>query len=265
MNLDLTGKLALVTGSTRGIGLASAIGLARMGAEVIVNGREATAVADAIAGIKQAAPAANAHAAAFDLGSAAGCAALVAQFPEVDILVNNVGIYEPKTFFDIEDADWAKMFEVNVMSGVRLTRHYLKRMLDSKDWGRIVFVSSESAIFVPKEMVHYGFSKAAQLYVARGAAEQTRASNITVNSVLPGPTWVEMAPVRLAARAKGLGTTADDLAARMFSERRPASLLQRYATPEEVANLICYVCSKAASATNGAALRVDGGIVTNPF
>jgi NAD(P)-dependent dehydrogenase (short-subunit alcohol dehydrogenase family) len=265
MNLDLTGKLALVTGSTRGIGLASAIGLARMGAEVIVNGREATAVADAIAGIKQAAPAANAHAAAFDLGSAAGCAALVAQFPEVDILVNNLGIYEPKTFFDIEDADWAKMFEVNVMSGVRLTRHYLKRMLDSKDWGRIVFVSSESAIFVPKEMVHYGFSKAAQLYVARGAAEQTRASNITVNSVLPGPTWVEMAPVRLAARAKGLGTTADDLAARMFSVRRPASLLQRYATPEEVANLICYVCSKAASATNGAALRVDGGIVTNPF
>ncbi len=265
MNLDLTGKLALVTGSTRGIGLASAIGLARMGAEVIINGREAAAVAGTIAGIRQAAPAANAHAAAFDLGSADGCAGLVAQFPEVDILVNNLGIYEPKTFFDIEDADWTKMFEVNVMSGVRLTRHYLKRMLDGKDWGRVVFVSSELAIFVPKEMVHYGFSKAAQLYVARGAAEQTRATNITVNSVLPGPTWVEMAPVRLAARAKGLGTTADDLAARMFSERRPASLLQRYATPEEVANLICYVCSKAASATNGAALRVDGGIVTNPF
>ena len=187
------------------------------------------------------------------------------RFPEVDILVNNLGIYEPKTFFDIEDADWARMFEVNVMSGVRLTRHYLKRMLDGKDWGRVVFVSSELAIFVPKEMVHYGFSKAAQLYVARGAAEQTRGTNITVNSVLPGPTWVEMAPVRLAARAKGLGTTVDDLKSRMFSERRPASLLQRFATPEEVANLICFVCSKAASATNGAALRVDGGIVTNPF
>jgi NAD(P)-dependent dehydrogenase (short-subunit alcohol dehydrogenase family) len=157
------------------------------------------------------------------------------------------------------------MFEVNVMSGVRLTRHYLKRMLDQKEWGRVVFVSSESAIFVPKEMVHYGFSKAAQLYVARGAAEQTKATNITVNAVLPGPTWVEMAPVRLAARAKGLGTTADELAARTFTERRPASLLQRYATPEEAANLICYVCSKAASATNGAALRADGGIVTNPF
>ncbi len=244
MNLDLTGKIALVTGSTRGIGLASAAGLAQMGAEVIVNGREATAVADAIAKIKQAAPGANAHAAVFDLGGAKGCAGLVAQFPEVDILVNNL---------------------VNVMSGVRLTRHYLKRMLDHKEWGRVVFVSSESAIFVPKEMVHYGFSKAAQLYIARGAAEQTKATNITVNAVLPGPTWVEMAPVRLAARAKGLGTTADELAARTFTERRPASLLQRYATPEEVANLICYVCSKAASATNGAALRVDGGIVTNPF
>jgi NAD(P)-dependent dehydrogenase (short-subunit alcohol dehydrogenase family) len=265
MDLDLTGKIALVTGSTRGIGLASAIGLAQMGAEVIVNGRDAAAIADAIAKIRQAVPAAKTHAAAFDLSSAKGCAGVIAQFPQVDILVNNLGIYEPKPFFDLEDEDWTKMFEVNVMSGVRLTRHYLKRMLDHKDWGRVVFVSSESAIYVPKEMVHYGFSKAAQLYVARGAAEQTRATSITVNSVLPGPTWVEMAPVRLAARAKGLGTTADDLAARMFSERRPASLLQRYARPEEVANLICYVCSKAASATNGAALRVDGGIVTNPF
>ena len=265
MNLDLTGKIALVTGSTRGIGLATATGLAQMGAEIIVNGRQATAVADAIAKIRQTVPAAKAHAAVFDLGGSEGCNALVVQFPEVDILVNNLGIYEPKAFFDIEDDDWTRMFEVNVMSGVRLTRHYLKRMLDTKEWGRVVFVSSESAIFVPKEMVHYGFSKAAQLYIARGAAEQTKATNITVNSVLPGPTWVEMAPVRLAARAKGMGTTVDDLVARTFSERRPASLLQRYAMPEEVANLICYLCSKASSATNGAALRVDGGIVTNPF
>jgi NAD(P)-dependent dehydrogenase (short-subunit alcohol dehydrogenase family) len=138
-------------------------------------------------------------------------------------------------------------------------------MLDNKDWGRVVFVSSESGIFIPKEMIHYGFSKAAQLVIARGAAELTKATNITVNSVLPGPTWVEMAPIRLAARAKGMGTTAEDLAARTFTERRPASLLQRYAAPEEIANLICYVCSKASSATNGASLRVDGGIVTNPF
>src|SRR6187402_139510 len=265
MNIDLTGKLALVTGSTRGIGLATAIGLARMGAEVIVNGREAASVAGAIAKIEQAVPAARAHAAVFDLGRAEGCAGLVAQFLEVDILVNNLGIYEPKGFFDIEDSDWSKMFEVNVMSGVRLTRHYLKRMLDNKDWGRVVFVSSESGVFIPKEMVHYGFSKSAQLVIARGAAETTKGTNVTVNSVMPGPTWVEMAPVRLAARAEAAGTTVDDLVQRTFTERRPASLLQRYAKPEEVANLICYVCSKASSATNGAALRVDGGIVTNPF
>ena len=230
MNLDLTGKLALVTGSTRGIGLATARGLAQMGAEVIVNGREAAAVAEAIAGIKQAVPAAKAHAAAFDLGGAEGCAGLIAQFPEVDILVNNLGIYEPRAFFDIGDEDWTRMFEVNVMSGVRLTRHYLKRMLDHKDWGRVVFVSSESAIFVPKEMVHYGFSKAAQLYVARGAAEQTKATNVTVNSVLPGPTWVEMAPVRLAARAKGMGTTVDDLVAQDL-HRTPAGVAAAALSP----------------------------------
>ena len=157
------------------------------------------------------------------------------------------------------------MFEVNVMSGVRLTRHYLKRMLDNKDWGRVVFVSSESGVYIPKEMVHYGFSKSAQLVIARGAAETTKGTNVTVNSVMPGPTWVEMAPVRLAARAEAAGTTVGDLVSRTFSERRPASLLQRYAMPDEIANLICYVCSKASSATNGAALRVDGGIVTNPF
>lgn len=265
MNLDLTGKKALVTGSTRGIGLATAIGLARMGAEVIVNGRQGGAVDEAVARIRDLLPSARLHAAAFDLGDAAGCAAIAAAHPEVDILVNNLGIYEPKPFFDLEDADWARMFEVNVMSGVRLTRHYLKRMLEAKDWGRVVFVSSESGVYIPKEMVHYGFSKGAQLVIARGAAEMTRGTHVTVNSVLPGPTWVEGMPARLEARARSLGTTADDLARRTFTERRPASLLQRYAAPEEVANLICYVCSRASSATNGAALRVDGGIVTNPF
>lgn len=265
MNLDLSGKRAMVTGSTRGIGLATAIGLARMGAEVVVNGRTAATVQEAIGRIGHAFPAAKTQAAAFDLGAAAGCADLIERFPVVDILVNNLGIYEPKPFFDIQDDDWSRMFEVNVMSGVRLTRHYLKVMLEQKDWGRVVFVSSESAVFVPKEMVHYGFSKAAQTFIARGAAEMTKGTNVTVNSVLPGPTWVEMAPARLAARAKALGTTAQDLAERTFTERRPASLLQRYASPEEPANLICYVCSKASSATNGAALRADGGIVTNPF
>jgi NAD(P)-dependent dehydrogenase (short-subunit alcohol dehydrogenase family) len=265
MDLDLTGKRALVTGSTRGIGLATAAGLAQMGAEVIVNGRDHAAITDAITGIRQSSPSAKLHEAAFDLANAEGCAALVAKFPEVDILVNNLGFYEPKAFFEIEDADWMKMFEVNVMSAVRLTRHYLKAMVAGKAWGRVVLVSSESGVYVPNEMVHYGFSKAALLYLARGAAEQTKSTAITVNSVLPGPTWVETTPGRLAARAKAMGTTVDDLVARTFSERRPGSLLQRFAKPEEIANLICYLCSKASSATNGAALRADGGIVSNPF
>ena len=265
MDLDLAGKVALVTGSTMGIGHASALGLAHMGASVIVNGRTEASVAEAIDKIKRAVPKAQLHAAPVDLSTADGCATVVRRFPAVDILVNSLGIYEPKPFFDIADADWQKMFEVNVMSGVRLTRHYIKGMLEGNTWGRVVFVSSESAIFVPKEMVHYGFSKGAQLVIARGAAELTKGTKVTVNSVLPGPTWVEMQPTRLAARAKGLGTTAEDLAARTFTERRPASLLQRYASPEEIANLICYLCSKASSATNGAVLRADGGIVTNPF
>lgn len=265
MDLDLGGKLALVTGSTRGIGLAAAIGLARMGAAVIVNGRGREAVDAATLKIRQAVGEATVHGAAADLAGAPGCAALIEAFPSVDILVNNMGVYAPKPFFEIPDEDWQWMFETNVMSGVRLTRHYLKRMLDDQDWGRVVFVSSESGISIPKEMVHYGFSKAAQLVVARGAAESTKGTNVTVNSVLPGPTWVELQPERLAARAAAQGTTVEDLKTRTFTERRPSSLLQRYATPEEVANLICYICSKAASATNGAALRVDGGIVTNPF
>ena len=265
MDLDLNGKLALLSGSTRGIGLASAIGLARMGADVIVNGRTENVVQDAIETIGTHVPRASVRGVAADLSQADGCAAVIEAYPDVDILVNNVGVYEPKPFFDVLDEEWQRMFDVNVMSGVRLTRHYLARMLATKNWGRVVFVSSESGVVVPKEMVHYGFSKSAQLIIARGAAEQTKGTNVTVNTVLPGPTWVEMQHPRLKARAEAMGTTVDDLKARTFTERRPSSLLQRYATSEEVANLICYVCSKASSATNGAALRVDGGIVTNPF
>jgi NAD(P)-dependent dehydrogenase (short-subunit alcohol dehydrogenase family) len=265
MNLDLTGKTALITGSTRGIGLASALGLARMGARVCINGRSEAVVLEAAEKIRQAVPEASIFAVTADLGTASGCAELIARVPDADILVNNLGIYEPKPFLELQDADWQRMFDVNVMSGVRLTQHYLGRLLEAKAWGRIVFISSESAIFVPKEMVHYGFSKSAQLVIARGAAEMTKGTEITVNSVLPGPTWVEMAPTRLAARAKAQDTTVEDLAARTFTERRPSSLLQRYAAPEEIANLVCYVCSRASSATNGAVLRADGGIVTNPF
>lgn len=265
MNLDLSGKLALVTGSTRGIGLATAKGLAAMGAAVVVNGRSEGPVAEAVAAVQAAGARADVHAAVADVATAEGCRTLIEAFPDVDILVNNMGIYGPKPFFETPDEDWTLMFEANVMSGVRLTRHYLKRMVDGKDWGRVVFVSSESGIFVPKEMVHYGFSKGAQLVIARGAAEYTKGTNVTVNSVLPGPTWVEAQTERLTARAESMGTTLEDLKGRTFTERRPASLIQRYATPEEIANLICYVCSPASAATNGAALRVDGGIVTNPF
>ncbi len=265
LDLNLQGKLALITGSTRGIGLASAKGLAAMGAEVIIHGRTQAATERAKSIVQEHAPAAILQSIEADLATADGCAALIDAIPKVDILVNNVGIYEPKPFFDISDEDWQQMMDVNIMSGVRLTRHYLKAMLDANGWGRVVFVSSESGVVVPKEMVHYGFSKSAQLFIARGAAEMTRGTEVTVNSVLPGPTWVEAQQPRLEARAQAMGTTVDTLKEKTFSERRPSSLLQRYASPEEVASMVCYVCSPASSATNGAALRVDGGVVANPF
>lgn len=265
MNLDLNGKLAIVTGSTRGIGLATAIGLARMGAEVVVNGRTELANQEALNQIHAVVPKAKCRLIAADLSSATGCNELIAAVPEADILVNNVGIYETRPFFEISDQDWQQMMDVNIMSGVRLTRHYLKQMLDTRDWGRVVFISSESGLVIPSDMVHYGFSKSAQLVIARGAAETTRGTNITVNSVLPGPTWVETMGDRVAARAEAQGISVDEAKRRMFSDRRPTSLTQRYASSEEVANMVCYVCSPAASATNGAALRVDGGIVAHPF
>lgn len=270
MDLDLSGKLALVTGSTRGIGLASAKGLAGMGAGVIINGRTQTAVDKAMAEIEQVVAGAALHGVAADISNAEGCAKVTAAFPSVDILVNNTGVYGPKPFFEIADEDWQEIFDINVMSGVRLTRHYLKGMLADNAagedaWGRVIFVSSEASIVVPAEMVHYGFSKGAQQVIARGAAEATKGTGVTVNSVLPGPTWVEATPASLAARARLQNTTVEDVKARAFTERRPTSLIQRYATAEEVANLICYLCSRASSATNGAALRVDGGIVGNPF
>lgn len=264
-DLNLHGKLALVTGSTRGIGLASAKGLAAMGAEVVVHGRTAAATDAAIASIRQSQPEALLRAINADVATAAGCDAVIKQLPQVDILVNNVGVYNLKPFFEITDEEWQEMMDVNVMSGVRLTRHYLKGMLDANGWGRVVFISSESGVVVPKEMVHYGFSKSAQLMIARGAAETTRGTQVTVNSVLPGPTWVEEMQSRLEARAADQNTTVDELKKRTFTERRPTSLLQRHATAKEVADLVCYVCSPASSATNGAALRVDGGVVANPF
>jgi NAD(P)-dependent dehydrogenase (short-subunit alcohol dehydrogenase family) len=273
MDLDLTGKIALVTGSTRGIGLATAKGLAGMGAQVIVNGRTQAAVDRATGDIQQVVADATPWGVAADVSTAAGCETVIEAHPKVDILVNNTGVYGPKPFFEIADEDWQQIFDINVMSGVRLTRHYLKRMLEdvggsadgSERWGRVIFVSSEASSVVPVEMVHYGFSKGAQQIIARGAAETTKGTGVTVNSVLPGPTWVEASPKNLEARARLQGTTVEDVIAKAFTERRPTSLIQRYATVEEVANLICYLCSKASSATNGAALRVDGGIIGTPY
>ena len=265
MDIRLDGKVALITGSSRGIGLSTARGLAQLGAEIILNGRDLNSLQEAKGLIETEAKDAKVSIAAEDVASATGCEAVIKLFPEVDVLVNNMAIFQIKPFFDLSDDDWTAMFEANVMSGIRLTRHYLNRMVEAKDWGRVVFVSSESGVLIPKEMVHYGFSKGAQLAVARGAAEYTKGTNITVNSVLPGPTFTERMEKILPSRAEAEGLSPHEYKKVAVSRRRPSSLLQRYADVGEVANMICYICSPASSATNGAALRVDGGVVTNPF
>jgi len=260
MDMDLSGKKALVTGSTRGIGLATAIGLADMGATVVLHGRTEASLSKGMERARAQRPHCRFEGMAGDLALAADCDALAATHPTVDVLVNNVGIYEMKPFGEIPDAEWEHYFQVNVMSGVRLSRHYLPGMIE-RDWGRIVFVSSESGAFIPKEMIHYGMTKTAQLAVARGLAETTVGTGVTVNSVLPGPTWVETQEERISKRVADEGRSFDDLKADIFKTRRQTSLLRRYATAEEVASMICYACSPAASATNGAPLRVEGGIV----
>ncbi|ETR75548.1 oxidoreductase [Afipia sp. P52-10] len=260
MNIDLSGLTALVTGSTTGIGRAIATGLARTGAEVVVTGRVQANVDKAMASISQAIPAARLRGIAADLSTADGCARLPAAIPDVDILVNNAGIFSLKDFFDTTDDDWEAFFAANLMSGVRLSRAYLKGMLQ-RNWGRIVFISSESALNIPPDMIHYGVTKTAQLGVSRGLAELTAGTGVTVNAVLPGPTLSEGAEEFVASIAKQTGQTAEQAAAAFVKENRPTSLLQRFATVDEVANMVVYVCSKQASATNGAALRVDGGVV----
>jgi NAD(P)-dependent dehydrogenase (short-subunit alcohol dehydrogenase family) len=260
MDLLLDDKLALVTGSTAGIGFAIAAGLAREKATVIVNGRTKPRVADAVADIRQKHPLANVEGFAGDLSTAEAFELLKAQYPELDILVNNLGIFNPQPFEEIDDEEWRRFFEVNVLSGVRLSRYYLPRM-KNKNWGRIVFISSESAIQIPAEMIHYGFTKTAQLAISRGLAETTVGSGVTVNAVLPGPTASEGVSdfvSKLAAQAK---QSAAEFEKYFFERVRPTSLLKRFATTEEVANMVVYICSPIASATNGAALRVDGGVV----
>jgi NAD(P)-dependent dehydrogenase (short-subunit alcohol dehydrogenase family) len=260
MDLHLEGKRALVSGSTAGIGFAAVLGLAREGAEVIINGRTQAGVGAAAERIRDQVPGATVRAIAADLSCAEGCAALIQAVADVDILVNNVGIFEPKPFEEIADADWLRFFETNVMSGVRLSRHYLKGMRE-RNWGRIVFVSSESALQIPAEMIHYGMTKTAQLAVARGLAETTAGTGVTVNSVLPGPTRSEGVATFVEQMAQQRGIDFATMERGFFQSARPSSLLQRFATVEEVANMIVYISSVAASATNGAALRVDGGVV----
>ena len=260
MDLQLTNKKALVTGSTAGIGFAIASLLAEEGASVVVSGRSQRRVEQAVQRIQTERKNARVTGVAADLGTKEGVNRLTRDLPAVDILVNNLGIFEPKPFAEITDEDWLRFFEVNVLSGVRLSRFYLPRMLQ-QNWGRIVFISSESAINIPVEMVHYGLTKTAQLALARGLAEGTAGTGVTVNSVLPGPTRSEGVEQYVQDMVKEKGMDAAKVEAEFFRSVRPSSLLKRFATPEEVAAMVVYVCSPRASATNGAALRVDGGVV----
>lgn len=260
MDLQLEGKRALVTGSSAGIGYAIAEALARERAHVIVNGRTQPRVDAAIEKLKAAAPGARVEGFAADLGTSDGVKRIIAKYPEVDILVNNLGIFEAKPFEQIPDEDWFRFFEVNVMSGVRLSRQYLARM-NENGWGRIVFISSESALQIPKEMIHYGMTKTAQLAVARGLAETTVATGVTVNSVLAGPTKSEGVETFVEQMAGARNVSPAQIEEEFFRHVRPSSLLQRFASTAEVAAMVAFVCSPLASATNGAALRADGGVV----
>ena len=260
MDLGLAGKRAIVTGSTAGIGFASAEVLAREGAHVIVNGRTPQRIDAALAKLRKAVPAAKLEGVAADLATAEGCAQLIRAVPDADILVNNMGIFEPVPFEDISDAEWLRFFEANVLSGVRLSRHYIKGMR-TRNFGRIVFVSSESGVQIPTEMIHYGVTKTAQIAVARGLAETLVGTNVTVNSVLPGPTGSEGVAGFVSQLAAAQGKDLATVEREFFQQARPSSVIQRFATTEEVASMIAYVCSTAASATTGAALRVDGGVI----
>jgi len=255
MNLQLEGKRALVTGSTAGIGLAIAEALANEGATVIVNGRTQKRVDQALANLKG-----SVEGIAADLGTAEGAAEVARRYPEVDILINNLGIFEVKPFEQIDDGDWRRFFEVNVMSGVRMSRQYLPGMMQ-RNWGRIIFISSESGVQIPTEMIHYGMTKTAQIAVARGLAETTRGTNVTVNSVLPGPTASEGVGNFVKSMAAAQKTDAATVEREFFKSVRPSSLIQRFARTEEVAALVAFVASPLSSGTNGAALRVDGGVV----
>jgi NAD(P)-dependent dehydrogenase (short-subunit alcohol dehydrogenase family) len=259
MFVDLTGTRAIVSGSTVGVGFGIACGPAETGAEVIINGRSVERVEEALAKLRQRVPRAAFGGIAADLSTPEGVQEFISQAGEADILVNNLGIFEPKPFEEITDDDWRRYFDTNVMSGVRLSRHYLPRMVQ-RGWGRMVFISSASALQIPASMIHYGMTKSAQLAISRGLAESVAGSGVTVNAVLPGPTRTEGVEkfFRDLAIARRLS---QEEAEKQYFAQPHISTLGRLATPEEVANLVVYICSRAASATTGAALRVDGGMV----
>ena len=260
MKIDLTGRTAVVTGSTAGIGRAIAEGLARAGAAVVINGRGQERVDLALRELRELFPKGEFTGVSADLATSEGAADLFARAPDADILVNNVGTGRAKSFFDIADSEWTDLFELNVMSGIRASRHYVPNMT-KRGWGRVVFISSESALAIPKDMIDYAMTKTAQLAVARGLAEEVGRTGVTVNSVLPGPTNSEIMGGWMKAAAKEQGITQQEAEQQFIRTMRPTSLLNRFATTEEVANLVVYVCSEQASGTTGTSLRVDGGVV----
>ncbi len=260
MIIDLKGTSAIVTGATAGIGFAIARGLAESGAEVVINGRSRERVDHALAELRQRMPQAALGGVAADLSTAEGVDGFIKEAGKADILVNNLGIFEPKPFVEITDEDWHRFFDTNVMSGIRLSRHYLPRMVQN-GWGRLVFISSESGLNIPADMIHYGVTKTAQLALSRGLAESVAGSGVTVNAVLPGPTRSEGVVDFFGKMAKEQGVSQERMEKDFIGNHRPTSIIRRLATPEEVANMVVYVCSKQASATTGAALRVDGGVV----
>jgi NAD(P)-dependent dehydrogenase (short-subunit alcohol dehydrogenase family) len=260
MDLQLKNKLALVTGSTAGIGYATAKQLAAEGASVIINGRTAERVDAAVKSIIAETGNKNVSGAIADFTDKDQIAALIKQVPEVDILINNVAIFEPKAFNDITDEDWFRFYEINVLSGIRLSRAYFDKMI-AKNWGRIIFISSESALQIPTEMIHYGMTKTAQLAIARGLAELTKGTNVTVNSVLPGPTLSEGVGGFIDNLAKDQNKTVAEVETDFFKTIRPTSIIQRFLTTDEVANMVTYLSSPLAAATNGAAIRAEGGLL----
>ncbi len=264
MDFGLKGKTAVVSGSTAGIGFAIAAALAAEGARVIVNGRTEARVATALQNLRQLVKDADVRGVSADLGTAQGVAAFLQQIPQTDILVNNLGIFEIKPFLEIPDSDWLRFFEVNVLSGVRLSRHYLPGML-KKNWGRVIFISSESAQQIPTEMIHYGMTKTAQVAVARGLAQSVAGTGVTVNSILAGPTASEGAGVFVESMAKQQGVTKAEIEKQFFSTARPSSLLKRFETTEEVAAVAAFIASAQATAINGSAVRAEGGVVQSIF